>query len=173
MDIALPVLNGVDATRQIVRSNPGAKVVMLSAHSSNAYVERAIEAGARGFVEKETSAEILTKAIREVVAGRIFLSPAVARRVGEAQRLPLDRNGLPNKTARRLTAREREVLQLVAEGFANKHIAADLDISIKTVEKHRHHVMDKLNIHDTATLTRYAISAGMVEGNVELTITER
>jgi DNA-binding NarL/FixJ family response regulator len=169
MDIAMPVLNGLEATRQILTENPAAKVIILSAHSDDAYIERMTEAGVAGFLEKQTSAEILTQAIREVAKGGIFFSPSIARRLSPANRLR-DREGLLRPRSHRLTARESEVLQLVAEGSANKQVAAKLGISIKTVEKHREHLMAKLDIHDTAGLTRYAISAGVIESSVQLTI---
>jgi DNA-binding NarL/FixJ family response regulator len=170
MDIAMPVLNGLEATRQILTANPAAKVVILSAHSDDEYIERMSTAGVAGFLEKQTSAEILTKAIREVAAGRTFFSPSIAKRLRDRQNKPRDRNGMLKANGSRLTSRETEVLQLVAEGSANKQVAAELKISIKTVEKHRQHLMDKLNIHDTAGLTRYAIAEGVIESRVQLTI---
>jgi DNA-binding NarL/FixJ family response regulator len=170
MDIAMPVLNGLEATRQILIANPAAKVIILSAHSDDEYIERMNAVGAVGFLEKQTSADVLTKAIREVAKGNKFFSPSIARRMSDNQNKPRDRDGLVKVNATRLTSRESEVLQLVAEGSANKQVAAALGISIKTVEKHRQHLMDKLNIHDTAGLTRYAISAGVIENSVQLTI---
>jgi len=170
MDIAMPVLNGLEATRQILAAQPAAKVIVLSAHSDEVYVEKMIEAGVAGFLEKQSSAEILTKAIHEVAKGRSFFSPAIARRLQNNPSKPRDRDGLLKANASRLTSRETEVLQLVAEGSANKQVAAELGISIKTVEKHRQHLMDKLNIHDTAGLTRYAIAAGVIESSVQVTI---
>jgi DNA-binding NarL/FixJ family response regulator len=170
MDIAMPELNGLEATRQILLANPAAKVVILSAHSDDVYVERMIAAGVAGFLEKQSSAEILTKAIHEVAGGKTFFSPAIAKRLRDNQGQPRDRDGLLKAHGHQLTTREAEVLQLVAEGSANKQVAAGLGISIKTVEKHRQHLMDKLNIHDTAGLTRYAIAAGVIESNVHLTI---
>jgi DNA-binding NarL/FixJ family response regulator len=170
MDIAMPVLNGLEATRQILAAHPAAKVIILSAHSDDDYIKRTTEAGVMGFLEKQSSAEILTKAIREVAAGKTFFSPAVAKRLLVDASKPRDRDGMLKPNATRLTSRECEVLQLVAEGSANKQVAAELKISIKTVEKHRQHLMDKLNIHDTAGLTRYAISAGVIENSVQVTI---
>ena len=170
MDIAMPVLNGLEATRQILTANPAAKVIILSAHSDDEYIERMNAVGAVGFLEKQTSADVLTKAIREVAKGNKFFSPSIAKRMSDNQNKPRDRDGLVKVNATRLTSRESEVLQLVAEGSANKQVAAALGISIKTVEKHRQHLMDKLNIHDTAGLTRYAISAGVIENSVQLTI---
>lgn len=170
MDIAMPVLNGLEATRQIIAANPAAKVIILSAHSDDVYVTRMNEVGVAGFLEKQTSAEVLTKAISEVAKGGHYFSPTIAKRLRDEQGRPRNREGLQQPKASRLTAREAEVLQLVAEGAANKQVASELGISIKTVEKHRQHLMDKLNIHDTAGLTRYAISAGVIESNVQLTI---
>ncbi len=170
MDIAMPVLNGLEATRQILAANPAAKILILSAHSDEAYIERMSTAGVAGFLEKQTSAEILTKAIKEVANGRTFFSPSIAKRMGVTASSPRDREGILKANPSRLTAREAEVLQLVAEGAANKQIAATLGISIKTVEKHRQRLMDKLGIHDTAGLTRYAIATGVIESSVQLTI---
>jgi DNA-binding NarL/FixJ family response regulator len=170
MDLAMPVLNGLEATCQILATNPAAKVVILSAHSEAVYVERMAEVGVAGFLEKQTSAEILAQAIREVAAGRTFCSPAIAKHLSTNPSKPRDRDGMVRANATRLTSRENEVLQLVAEGSANKQIAAELGISIKTVEKHRQHLMDKLNIHDTAGLTRYAIRTGVIESDVQLKI---
>ena len=170
MDIAMPVLNGLEATRQILTANPAAKVIILSAHSDDEYIERMIAVGAKGFLEKQTSAEILTKAIREVAKGDTFFSPSITKRLRDDKNKPRDRDGLLKANGARLTSRESEVLQLVAEGSANKQVAAELGISIKTVEKHRQNLMDKLNIHDTAGLTRYAIAAGVIESSVQLTI---
>jgi DNA-binding NarL/FixJ family response regulator len=170
MDIAMPVLNGLEATRQILTANPAARIVILSAHSDDEYIERMCAAGVAGFLEKQTSAEILTKAIREIALGRTFFSPSIAKRLHDHSGRPRDRDGLLKANASRLTSREAEVLQLVAEGSANKQVAAELGISIKTVEKHRQHLMDKLNIHETAGLTRYAIAHGIIESSVQLTV---
>jgi DNA-binding NarL/FixJ family response regulator len=170
MDIAMPLLNGLEATRQILKTLPAARVLILSAHSDHAYVENAIAAGAVGFLLKQTSAHDVCRAIREVKKGRTFFSPAIARRQNRIQPQAFDRAGLQNKAATQLTSREMEVLQLIAEGKANKETAAELGIGVKTVEKHREHLMQKLDIHDTAGLTRYAISAGIIESSVQLTI---
>jgi len=170
MDIAMPVLNGLEATRQILADNPAARIVILSAHTDHAYIERMVTAGVAGFLEKQTSAEVLTKAIREIAAGKNFFSPSIAKHLQTNAGTPRDREGLVKANGHDLTPREREVLQLVTEGFANKQIAAELGIAVKTVEKHREHLMAKLDIHDTATLTRYAISAGIVESIVQVTI---
>jgi DNA-binding NarL/FixJ family response regulator len=170
MDIAMPVLNGLEATRQILTANRAARVVILSAHSDDAYIERMRDAGVSGFLEKQTSAEILTKALREVARGNLFFSPSIVKRMSSAPEVARGRDGLPKAEPRRLTSRESEVLQLVAEGSANKQIADVLGISIKTVEKHRQHLMDKLGIHDTAGLTRHAIATGVIESGVRATV---
>jgi DNA-binding NarL/FixJ family response regulator len=167
MDIAMPLLNGLEATRQILKALPGARILILSAHSDDAYVENATESGAVGFLLKQTSSHEVCRAIREVHQGKTFFSPSVS---GRLNRLNPQSAGRLNKKTARLTSREMEVLQLVAEGEANKQIAAELGIGIKTVEKHREHLMQKLNIHDTAGLTRYAIGAGIIESSVQLTI---
>jgi DNA-binding NarL/FixJ family response regulator len=170
MDIAMPLLNGLEATRQILGNAPKTKVLILSAHSDDAYIDRVIAVGAVGFLIKQTSAQILAKAIHEVVAGRAFFSPQISKRLHDHYNKPDAAGGLMVKKATGLTSRELEVIQLVAEGHANKQVAADLNISIKTVEKHRQHLMDKLNIHDTAGLTRYAIAQGIIESSVQVTI---
>lgn len=171
MDIAMPLLNGLEATRQILTANPAARVIILSAHSDDVYVERMSRAGVAGFLEKQSSAEVLTKAILTVAAGGSYFSPNIAKRLRESQHHDLARDGVPKSGGPRLTSRETEVLQLVAEGHANKQVAATLGISIKTVEKHRQHLMDKLNIHETAGLTRYAIAHGVIESRVQLVVT--
>jgi len=170
MDIAMPVLNGLEATRQIILANPDAKVVILSAHSDDAYVDSMNEIGAIGFLEKQTSAEVLTKAICEAAKGNKFFSHSISKRLRDNESRPRGRSVGHRAKRPDLTSREAEVLQLVAEGAANKQVAAGLGISIKTVEKHRQHLMDKLGIHDTAGLTRYAIAAGVIEGGAQLTI---
>ena len=170
MDIAMPLLNGLEATRQVLKEFPATKVLMLSAHSDDAYVKNATESGAVGFLLKQTSAHDVCRAIREVNNGKTFFSPSIARRQDRIHPLSSDRSGALKKKAAPLTSREMEVLQLIAEGKANKETADELGIGIKTVEKHREHVMQKLDIHDTAGLTRYAIGAGIIESSVQLTI---
>jgi DNA-binding NarL/FixJ family response regulator len=160
----------LEATRQILKALPAIQVIILSAHGDDAYVEQVITMGAAGYLLKQTSAHLLSKAIREVNKGNIFFGPFIAKRLREREQKLLDRAGLPKSRNARLTSREMEVLQLIAEGKANKETSAELGISIKTVEKHRDHLMQKLNIHDTAGLTRYAISAGIIESSVQLTI---
>jgi DNA-binding NarL/FixJ family response regulator len=164
------LLNGLEATRQILQASTGTKVLVLSAHSDDMYVEQAIAFGAKGFLLKQTSSSDLAKAIREVAKGNTFFSPPVAKRLQRQNQKSLDRKGMLKTKVIQLSSRETEVLQLIAEGEANKQIADELGISIKTVEKHREHLMQKLDIHDTASLTRYAIAAGIIESSVQLTI---
>ena len=168
MDIAMPLLNGLEATRQIRKDFPDTKVVILSAHSDDAYVEQAAALGAAGFLLKQTSSHDLATAIREVHQGKTFFSPSVSKRVKDRRQKSLDRG---EKGGNRLSSREVEVLQLIAEGKPNKQVAAELGVSFKTVDKHRQRLMSKLNIHDVAGLTRYAIAEGIVETSVRLTIT--
>jgi len=170
MDIAMPLLNGLEATRQILKLFPTTKVLMLSAHSDDAYVKNATDSGAVGFLLKQTSAHDVCRAIREIYQGKTFFSAAISKRRDHLQPSARDRNGVLHKKVAALTSREMEVLQLIAEGKANKETAAELGIGMKTVEKHREHLMEKLDIHDTAGLTRYAISAGIIENSVQLTI---
>ena len=167
MDIAMPRLNGLEATRQLLKSVPNAKVLILSAHSDDAYLKNSTEAGAAGFLSKQTSSVDVCRAIREVHKGNVFYSPILSKRLNSQQP---GRSGVLKKKIAELTSREMEVLQLLSEGKANKQTASDLGISIKTVEKHRQALMEKLNIHDTASLTRYAISAGIIESSVQVTI---
>ncbi len=170
MDIAMPLLNGLEATRQLHKGLPATRIIMLSAHSDDAYVTNATESGAVGFLLKQSSAHEVCRAIREVFQGRTFFTPSIAKRRDRQNPQSIGRLGLPNKQAVQLTSREMEVLQLIAEGKANKETAAELGIGVKTVEKHREHLMAKLDIHDTAGLTRYAIGAGIIESSVQLTI---
>ncbi len=170
MDIAMPLLNGLEATRQVLAAVPTTKVLILSAHSDDAYVQEATKSGAVGFLLKQTSAHCVCEAIREVQKGNTFFSPAIAKRLLQRQSKSPDRSGSLKATHNDLSSREMEVLQLIAEGKANKETAAELGISIKTVEKHRENLMAKLHIHDTAGLTRYAIGAGIIESSVQVTI---
>jgi DNA-binding NarL/FixJ family response regulator len=168
IDIAMPLLNGLEATRQILKDVPTAKVLVLSSYSDDEYVYQLTEAGAAGYLLKQTAATDLIKAIREAKKGNAFFSPAISKRLLEHYREAFLRGVPVRKRTELLTSREAEVLQLIAEGRPNKQIAAELCISIKTVEKHRQQVMNKLNIHDVAGLTRYAISKGIIESNAGL-----
>jgi DNA-binding NarL/FixJ family response regulator len=165
MDIAMPVLNGLEATRQIIRALPSTKVIILSSYSDDDYVQQLIEAGAAGYLIKQSAANDLLKAIRDAKKGNAFFSPAIAVRLRTQCREAFVSGAPAKKRPDSLTTREAEVLQLIAEGRANKQIAGDLSISIKTVEKHRQQVMNKLGIHDVAGLTRHAIAKGIIESN--------
>ena len=162
MDIAMPSLNGLEATRQITRESPKSKVLILSSYSDDEYVQQLTDAGASGYLVKQTAAQDLVGAIREAKKGNAFFSPAISKRLLEHFRATIGRPP-GEKKAPKLTPRELEVLQLIAEGYANKQIAGELFISIKTVEKHRQQLMHKLDIHDVAGLTRYAIAKGIIE----------
>jgi DNA-binding NarL/FixJ family response regulator len=164
MDVAMPVLNGIEATRQLTKELPSVKVLGLTSYGDDEYVTQLMQAGACGFLIKQTAADDLLKAIRQVKEGKTYFSASIAKRMREQKGELLANGHHPTKGAE-LTSRESEVLQLIAEGFANKQVAAELSISIKTVEKHRQQVMNKLNIHDVAGLTRYAISKGWVESS--------
>jgi DNA-binding NarL/FixJ family response regulator len=170
MDIAMPLLNGLEATRQIRKDFPETRVLILSAHSDDAYVEQVAVLGAAGFLLKQTSSHNLATAIREVQKGNTFFSSSISKRVQDRSRKSAARGG-SEKISNRLSSREVEVLQLIAEGKPNKQVAAELGVSFKTVDKHRQHLMSKLDIHDVAGLTRYAIAEGIIESNVRLTIT--
>lgn len=168
MDIAMPVLNGLEATRLIRKANPESKVLILSAHNDDAYIAYVNDVGAAGYLIKQSSSSILARAIREVAKGNSFFGPSVVDRLHTSNEEP-KRKG-QKADVPRLSSREIQVLQLIAEGWLNKQIAEKLNISIKTVEKHRQSIMDKLRIHETAGLTRYAIGAGIIESSVQLTI---
>ena len=169
MDIAMPKSNGLEATRRILEADRAAKVLILSAHADDSYVEAVMDMGAVGYLIKQTSASDLAHAIRQVWKGEAYFSPDIAQRYRKRHEKTLDSKGRTKATATHLTPREMEVLQRIAEGDANKQIAAALEISVKTVEKHRDHLMQKLDIHDTASLTRYAIAEGVIESCVQVT----
>lgn len=155
-DVSMPGLNGVDAARIALKETPGVKVVLLTVHTENEYVDEALRAGVSGYVLKKQATADLLKAIDEVSQGNIYLSPGISRAVMEAFRSGTQ------LASRTLTAREREVLQLIAEGKTTKEIGSVLGISVKTAETHRSRVMDKLEIRDTAGLVRYAIRMGLI-----------
>ncbi len=170
MDIAMPLLNGLEATRQIRKDVADTKVLILSAHSDDAYIEQMAALGASGFLIKQSSAHELATAIREVEKGNSFFSPSIGKRVRNRSQ-GSRQSGAALKKGNQLSSREREVLQLIAEGKPNKQIASELGVSFKTVDKHRQHLMSKLDIHDVAGLTRYAINEGIIESTVRMTIT--
>jgi DNA-binding NarL/FixJ family response regulator len=162
MDLVMPALNGMEAARQIAKEAPATKVLILSSYADDDKVQKLVEEGASGYLIKQTASKDLLTGIRETKKGNAFFSPAIARRLMEKMRETFANGGVMKKKGNVLTTREAEVLQLIAEGYPNKLIAAELGISIKTVEKHRQQVMNKLNIHQVAGLTRHAIATGMI-----------
>jgi two-component system, NarL family, response regulator NreC len=157
IDLAMPALNGVDAVREIVKRVPRAKAVLLTMHTEEYHVLEALRAGAKACVSKSQAAEHLLQAIKDVCAGGVYLSPHVSGAVVQAY---LAKTELPYDP---LTPRERQVLQLIAEGKTTKEAAAVLDVSVKTAETHRTNLMEKLDIHSTAGLVRYAIRRGLLQ----------
>jgi two-component system response regulator NreC len=157
MDISMPTLNGLNAAREISRSSPKTKTILLTQHDEGQYIREALEAGVKGYVLKNQVASDLLLAIREVSRGQVYLSPGVSSAVMEAYRSKSDKPNNP------LTLRERQVLQLIAEGKSTKDIASLLGISVKTAESHRTRLMQKLDIHETASLVLYAVRHGIVQ----------
>ena len=157
MDVAMPELNGIEATRRLAASVPHARVLALSMHKDSVYVREILRAGARGYVLKESVAGDLVKAVRAVASGEGYLSPAVSNAVLDDYRRhvtnPIDL----------LTSREREVLQMLAEGKTNKEIAAVLDLSVYTIDAHRGRIMEKLNLHSINELVRFAVRNGLID----------
>jgi DNA-binding NarL/FixJ family response regulator len=160
MDIGMPQLNGVEATRLIARQVPSARVLILSTYSDDAHLRQAVEAGAVGYLTKTAASEGLVQAIRDASTGQASFSARTVSRLLKQRKKPAHQSELHAGPA--LSGRQTEVLRLIAESFSNKRIASLLCLSIKTVEKHRQLIMDKLDIHKVATLTRYAISCGLV-----------
>jgi len=160
MDLRMPDMNGIEATRQIVAGNPAAKVIGLSANTDRQSVVEMLRAGAKGYVIKESAFEELAMAIKMVLTDKIYLSPAVTNLVVEdwvqGEEAAVSVFGV-------LSAREREVLQLIAEGKATKEVAAVLNVSLKTAESHRRNLMEKLHVESVAELTKYAIREGITE----------
>ena len=159
MDIAMPGLNGLEATIRVVKEHPHVKVIILSMHANEEYVLQSLSAGARGYLLKDSGTAELELAIRAVMKGETFLSPAVSKHVIEQY---VQRQGDPQSPFHILTPRQREILQLIAEGLSTKDIARKLDLSIKTVDTHRTQLMDRLDIHEVAGLVRYAIRTGLI-----------
>lgn len=159
MDIAMPGLNGLEATRRLVKDHPQVRVVMLSMHADESHVLQALRAGASGYVLKGSAPRELEMAIEAVARGEIFLSPAISKHVIDVY---LNRAEGQTNSLDLLTPRQREILQLIAEGKSSKQIAQLLDASVKTIESHRASLMERLDIHDVAGLVRYAIRHGLV-----------
>jgi len=160
MDIAMPELNGIDAARRIHQRYPNTRVLLISMYDNEEYVAEALAVGAAGYVLKDASAAELDIAVHAVARGESYLSPAVAKRIVEGQVSPRGEGAIGPQ---RLTPRQREILQLIAEGNSSKEIARKLGVSMKTVETHRANLMERLGIHDIAGLVRYAIRVGLVE----------
>ncbi len=156
LDLGMPHLNGLDAARAVIRSTPETRVIILTMHTEGPYVIEALRAGVRGYVLKTQATAHLVQAIREVGEGAVYLSPGISRGVVDAF---LSKSAPPPDP---LTPREREVLQLITEGKSSKEVAAALDISVRTAEAHRANIMQKLDIHETAGLVRYAIRRGLI-----------
>ena len=157
MDIGMPTLNGMDAARQLGKSCPKSKPILLTQHDEDQYVSEALDAGVKGYVLKSQVASDLLLAIQQVLRGQVYLSPGISGAVVTAYRTKAQRPVDP------LTARERQVLQLIAEGKSTKDIASLLGVSVKTAESHRSRLMQKLDIHETASLVRYAVKRGLVQ----------
>jgi two-component system response regulator NreC len=157
LDISMPILNGIDAARELARSCPKTKVILLTQHEEEQYLHEALESGVRGYVLKSQVVNDLVQAIRQVSRGGFYLSPGVSQAVVEAYRSRSERPSDP------LSIRERQVLQLIAEGKSTKDVASLLGISVKTAESHRSRLMKKLDIHETASLVRYAVRRGLIQ----------
>lgn len=164
MDIGMPELNGLEAAPRIAREAPRTRVVILSMHADEKHVAQALRAGVAGYVLKDSCADELPVLIRAVTQGETYLSPGISKQVVEALKSRMS-EGAVESLPDLLTARQREILQLVAEGCSTKEIAARLDLSIKTVETHRTQIMNRLQIRDVAGLVRYAIRAGLVSAD--------
>lgn len=161
LDIGMPVLNGVEATRQIIRRQPGVKVLILSMYSQEAFVTQAVQAGARGYLLKDSVGTDLSRAVTAVVEGKSFFSPAVAKVMLDEYLRRLADRGITDRYDS-LTEREREVFQLIAEGRSNKEIAAVLGISPGTVDTHRGRIMEKLDVHSAVEIVLYAVRRGII-----------
>jgi DNA-binding NarL/FixJ family response regulator len=163
MDITLPRLGGIEATRKIRKMNPDTKVIMLTIHDEESFIYKSLDAGANGYMVKDKATDDLLDAIDTVMRGEVYLSPNFSPKVLESYR-KLSKSGRKKiDDFSRLTNREREILQLIAEGYTSKEIANMLFISVKTVENHRANIMSKLDIHETAGLVRYAVRIGLVD----------
>lgn len=156
MDIGMPILNGIEAAAQIVKRNPDIGVIFLSMHSDESYLIRALNAGAKGYLLKDSAETDLVRAVQAVAARKHFFSPAIANTLLEDYLRHLQQKGIQDSYDL-LTEREKEILQLVAEGKSNKEVATFLNISLYTVETHRTHIMQKLNLHNTAEIVLYAV----------------
>ena len=161
MDLSMPRMTGMDAIREIKKRYPQTKIIALTVHKTEEYLRTTLHAGADGYVLKDATRDELMMAIQSVLKGKTYLSPGVSGKVIEGY-LEGKESQMPPSTLGLLSQREREVLKLIAEGYKNKEIATDLCISLKTVEKHRANLMKKLDLHNAATLTVYAVQKGLV-----------
>jgi DNA-binding NarL/FixJ family response regulator len=162
MDLSMPRMTGMDAIREIKKRYPETKIIALTVHKTEEYLRTTLQVGANAYVLKDATRDELLMAIENVLKGQTYLSPGVSEKVIEGY-LEGKESRLPSSTLGLLSPREREILKLIAEGYKNKEIAADLCISLKTVEKHRANLMKKLDLHNAAALTAYAIEQGLVE----------
>jgi two-component system response regulator NreC len=161
LDIGMPLMNGIEATRQIVRRSPTVRVLILSMHSNEAYIIQALKAGAKGYLLKDSADVDLVRAVASVAAGKSFFSPAVSKVMLDDYVRHLSEKGVADRYDS-LSEREREIFQLIAEGHSNKEIADILSVSPATVETHRAHILQKLDVHNTAELVLYAVRRGVV-----------
>jgi len=163
IDIGMPSLNGIEAVRRIKKERPAVRLLILTMHDNEAYITETLQAGADGYVLKKSGPRELINAIRIVMGGESYLSPAISTKmINRYIRQPADPKREQGVEGNLLTAREREIVQLIAEGHSNKDIARKLGISLKTVKNHRGNLMEKLDLHNTAEITQYAIRQGMV-----------
>ncbi|WP_428070812.1 response regulator [Candidatus Avelusimicrobium alvi] len=160
VDISMPVLNGIEAVERIVRRNPDAKVVMLSMYDDRVSVEKSLKAGAKGFIVKVSTADEIVDAIEEVAAGRFYLCSKVSKYIVQGF---LGKSSSRKRDVTGLTPKEKEVLQLIAEGYSSKQIAKSFNLSLNTIHVHRNNIMKKLGIHKQAELVRYAIKEGIAQ----------
>ncbi|HEX5646254.1 MAG TPA: response regulator transcription factor [Nitrospira sp.] len=160
MDIAMPELNGLDATSRIVKESPATRVILLSMHANEEYLQQALQSGALGYLLKGAELAELELAIKTVSRGESYLTPAVAKYAIEAYR---EKSDGPTGPLAKLSMRQREILQLIAEGHTTKDIAQRLNVSVKTVETHRAHLMERLEIHDVPGLVRFAVRVGLIQ----------
>jgi DNA-binding NarL/FixJ family response regulator len=161
MDIAMPAMNGIEATRQILEKRPNTAVAILSMHSDESYVIRSLKAGAKAYLLKDSAEADLIGAIRAITEGKSFFSPAISRILKEEYVRELHNRGVED-SYELLTTREREILQLIAEGRTNKEVANLLNLSLYTVETHRTHILQKLNLHSVPELILYAVRKGII-----------
>lgn len=161
VDVAMPLLNGIEAAEQIRKTNPQIGIIILTMHADESYILRALNAGVKGYLLKESAEEDLLRAVKAVSQGKPFFSPAITETLLEDYMRILKQDGLSD-TFDLLTTREKEVLQLLAEGKTNKEVASILDVSLYTVESHRTNFMQKLNLHNTAEIVLYAVRKNLV-----------